>query len=348
MVMIAAALAAAVLYGAGAAVEQRQAAAAPRSLAGRPRLLLLLACQPLWLAGIAGQAGGFAAHAVALRSGPLAIVQVLVSSELIVAVVIVRIWSGRRLSRTSWAAALAVVLAVVAVVALASPRHAADSPHHVAAVAAGAVATGAGALAAAAIGLRATGGRRAVWLALAAGLADSCSAVVTMAFAHVASHGLAALATSWAGYAVIVCGIGNVLLTQTAYQAGRPMLTLPIIAAVTPVASVAVGIGLLGEAPRTGAVGAVAAGCAVLAASVALACLARSLPPAEPGGLESLKADPAAWDEAEGNWRRARESGERNALGDLVTRGREPRAGQRVMPAGQRALPPLLVRGGLE
>ena len=91
MMMIAAALAAAVLYGAGAAVEQRQAAAAPVSSAGRPRLLFLLARQPLWLLGIAVQIGGFAAHAVALRSGPLATVQMLVSAELIVAVVIVRI-----------------------------------------------------------------------------------------------------------------------------------------------------------------------------------------------------------------------------------------------------------------
>jgi hypothetical protein len=92
----------------------------------------------------------------------------------------------------------------------------------------------------------------------------------------VASHGLAALAASWTVYAVVVCGVGNVLLTQTAYQTGRPMLTLPIIAAVTPVASVAVGIGLLGEAPRTGVAGAVAAGFAVLVASLALACLART------------------------------------------------------------------------
>jgi hypothetical protein len=114
-----------------------------------------------------------------------------------------------------------------------------------------------------------------------------------MAFAHVASHGLAALATSWTGYAVIVCGIGNVLLTQTAYQAGQPMLTLPVIAAVTPVASVAVGIGLLGEAPRNGVIGGVAAGVAVGVASVALACLARSLPHPEREGQEPLKASQA-------------------------------------------------------
>ena len=91
IMMIVTALAAAVLYGAGAAVQQRQAAAVPESAAGRPRLLFLLARQPLWLLGIAAQIGGFAAHAAALRSGSLATVQMLVSAELVVAVVIVRV-----------------------------------------------------------------------------------------------------------------------------------------------------------------------------------------------------------------------------------------------------------------
>jgi drug/metabolite transporter (DMT)-like permease len=284
MVMLVTALAAAVLYGAGAAVEQRQAAAAPRSSAGRPRLLFLLARQPLWLLGIAAQVGGFAAHAVALRSGPLATVQMLVAGELIVAVVIVRLWSGRPLGRATWAAALAVVLAVAAFLAVTSPGHGhqAGHPDYNVAAALGALVSGGAALVAAAAGLRAAGQRRAVLLAVAAGLADTCSAVVTMAFSHVAGHGLAALATSWPLYAVAVCGAGNVLLTQTAYQAGRPMVTLPVIAAVTPVTSVAIGIGLLGETPRTGVAAAVTAVLAVLVASVALACLARSAPHAEP------------------------------------------------------------------
>src|SRR5487761_244048 len=127
MVMIATALVAAVLYGAGAAVEQRQAAAAPQSSAGRPRLLLLLVRQPLWLLGMLAQIGGFAAHAVALRTGPLATVQMLVAAELVVAVLIVRVWSGRPLSRGSWAAAFAVVAAIAAFLVLTAP-----SGHHAA------------------------------------------------------------------------------------------------------------------------------------------------------------------------------------------------------------------------
>jgi drug/metabolite transporter (DMT)-like permease len=286
IVMIVSALAAAALYGAGAAIEQRQAAAAPRSAAGRPRLLLLLARQPLWLAGIAAQIGGFAAHAVALRSGPLATVQMLVAGELVVAVVIVRFWSGRPLSKASWAAALTVVAAIAAFLVLTSPAghgHAGGLPQHALGAAAvlGAAVAGAAAVGSAVAGLRAEGRRRAVLLAVAAGLADSCSAVVTLAFSHVASHGLVPVVTSWSVYALVICGAGNVLLTQSAYQTGRPMITLPIISAVAPVASVAIGIGILGETPRTGVLGGVAAAAAVLVTSLALACLARLAPPPE-------------------------------------------------------------------
>ncbi len=298
MMMIATTLLAAVLYGAGAAVEQRQAAAAPESSAGRPRLLLLLVRQPLWLLGLAAQFGGFAAHAAALRSGPLATVQMLVALELVVAVVIVRCWSGRPLSRGSWPAALTVVAGIaIFLLVTSSGHHHATHPNYVGAAGLGAIVTGGSALVAVAAGLRAAGRRRAVLLAVAAGLADACSAVVTMAFSHGASHDLAAIATSWPVYAVVVCGIGNVLLTQTAYQTGQPMVTLPIIAAVTPVASVAIGIGLLGETPQTGVAGAVAAAFAVLITSLALARLARSAPHPEPAIRKSepaiRKSEPA-------------------------------------------------------
>jgi drug/metabolite transporter (DMT)-like permease len=233
---------------------------------------------------MAVQIGGFAAHASALRSGALTTVQMLVAMELVVAVVIVRIWSRRPLSRGSWAAALTVVAAIAVFLAVTSSghRHAASHPNYVAATALGAALLGGTALVAAVMGLRAAGRGRAVLLAVAAGLADACSAVVTMAFSHVASHGAVALFTSWAVYAVIVCGAGNVLLTQSAYQTGQPMVTLPIIAAVTPVASVAVGIGLLGETPQTGVAGAIVAGFAVLITSLALARLARSAHQDEP------------------------------------------------------------------
>jgi drug/metabolite transporter (DMT)-like permease len=284
IVMTACSLAAALLYGAGAAVEQRQAARAPRTAAGRPRLLALLVRQPLWLLGLAAQLAGFAAHAAALRTGPLAVVQVLVGGELVVAVVIVRLWSGRKLSGAAWIAALTVVAGIAsftALTSLANPSSSGADPGELARrctglpAAAGAALLGAAAAGTAVAGLRSGERRRAFLLALAAGLADACSAVVTMAFVHVAGHGAAALATSWAAYALIVAGTGNVLLTQTAYQAGRPLITLPLISAVSPLASVAVAAGLLGEKPGGGAGTIAAAGAVVVVTGLALAVLAR-------------------------------------------------------------------------
>src|SRR3954447_10601184 len=76
--MIVTSLAAAGLYGAAAALEQRQAERAPEESAGKFTLLVHLARNPLWLLGFAAQFGGFAVHAAALRSGPLDTVQMLI------------------------------------------------------------------------------------------------------------------------------------------------------------------------------------------------------------------------------------------------------------------------------
>ncbi|MBO0805079.1 MAG: hypothetical protein J2P25_18640, partial [Nocardiopsaceae bacterium] len=117
LVMISA-LFSAILYGIGAAVEQRQAATVPEESAGKPRLLAVLARRPTWLLGIAAQSGGFAAHAVALRSGQLAVVQMMVAGELIVAVLIVRCRYRQPLSPAGWAAALTVVAGIASFMAL--------------------------------------------------------------------------------------------------------------------------------------------------------------------------------------------------------------------------------------
>ena len=277
------ALTAAVLYGTGAALQQRQAAAAPSQAAGRPRLLLLLVRRPWWLLGIGVELGGFATHAVALRTGPLTIVQMLVASSLLFSVATVRLWSDRRLSWTAWAAVLAVIVGIASFVALASPAGGdagvPGMPGH-AGLAAACLATCAVPLAAA--GLAAAGSRRAVLLAVAAGLADAAIAVVTMAFSHAVSGGLTGMSGSWATYALMLGGPCSLLLTQTAYQAGRPMITLPVIAVVTPVASLAVGNLLLGESARLGVLSGAVAALAVLVTSAGLVVLAR-LTTGQPG-----------------------------------------------------------------
>jgi drug/metabolite transporter (DMT)-like permease len=287
------ALAAAVLYGAGAALQQRQAAATPSHAAGRPRLILLLIRRPWWLLGITGELAGFAAHAIALRTGPLTVVQMLTASSLLFSVATVGLWSGRRLGWTAWAAVLAVIAGIGSFVVLASPAAGAAASSGIAggsraaALAAGSLAVCAAPLAIS--GLAPTrlpfpllGRHRAVLLAVAAGLADAGMAVVTMAFTHAISGGLTGVIHSWATYALVLAGPCSLLLTQTAYQAGRAMITLPITAVVTPLASLAVGGLLLGESPRLGLLTGALAVLAVLAMSAGLVVLAR-LSTGQPG-----------------------------------------------------------------
>jgi len=282
-------LVAAVLYGVGAALQQQHAALAPAATSGRPRLLLHLAQQPLWVVGAVIQVTGFILHAVALRFGALAIVQMLVATSLIVSVTVVRIRSRQKLSPTSWFAALIVVAGVAVFLLLTTPPahprdHRHHAPHHQ--ILAAALTLAIVTVVITASGFRASGARRAGLLAAGAGLIDTGMAVATMEFTHVASQGVVAIVVSWSTYTLIVCGLGSLLITQSAFQAGHPLVSLPVLAAVTPAASVAVGFGLLEETIRMGAANVAGAGVAVIATSLGLAVLARSAP------REGLRVEP--------------------------------------------------------
>jgi hypothetical protein len=227
----------------------------------------------------------------------------LVATSLIVSVIVVRIWSGRSLSWTTWAAATTVVTGVATFLVLttmapgAGGRRAAHGPGHqaMAAVALLAIVT----IAVTVTGLRAVGPHRAGLLGTAAGVIDTAMAVVTMTFTHIVGLGPVAVVTSWSTYALIACGTASLQITQTAYQANHPLITLPLISAVTPAASVAVGFGILGETFHLGITSVVGAGLAVVSTSIALAVLAHSAsahagghspvsarPPGRPGTLE--------------------------------------------------------------
>src|SRR4051812_50230665 len=76
-----------------------QARAAPAEHALRPSLLVHLARQPAWLAGIGTQLVGFALLATALEMGSLSLVQAIVPAGLLVALPLAARVSGKRLRR---------------------------------------------------------------------------------------------------------------------------------------------------------------------------------------------------------------------------------------------------------
>jgi drug/metabolite transporter (DMT)-like permease len=249
---IALALMSAALFGAGVALQQRPASEVPMEFAARPGLLVRVARQPVWLAGVAAEIAAFALQIVALRHGSLVVVQPLLTTSLLFTVALAGSWTRQGVSRSEWAAVIAVVGGLAVFLAVASP-----SEHSSGLAGPGDwVVTGLPFAAILALlvwhGLHSTGRRRAATLGVAAGLGDAFMAVLTKAFAHVTDHGLHAALTSWTPYALCAAGITALLLTQTAYQTGLPKVSLPIITVADPLVSCGIGVGLFGDAIHLG------------------------------------------------------------------------------------------------
>jgi drug/metabolite transporter (DMT)-like permease len=238
---------AAMVFGAGVALQQRAAVSVPSRYAGRPGLLLRLIRKPMWLLGIAGDVGGLALQAAALRRGSLVVVQPVLTTSLLFTLALTAAWSHQPISRPEWGALIMILAGLSLFLVAAKPPDQATASADlrgwllcVAWVAAlAAVALGAG--------LRADGSARAALFGLAAGMADAFMAVLVKAFASSLGRGFPGVLRTWTPYAVVAAGIVALVLIQTAYQAGHPTVSLPVITVVDPLVSSLIGVTLFGE-----------------------------------------------------------------------------------------------------
>ena len=88
MIAVVAAIVAALVFGVASVADQRSTKRVKSRRALSPRIFLDLVRQPLWLASIGGTVIGFALQVLALRYGPLALVEPLLVCDLIFAVLI--------------------------------------------------------------------------------------------------------------------------------------------------------------------------------------------------------------------------------------------------------------------
>jgi len=85
-------------------------------------LVAFLIRQPLWLLGWAAAAGGFAFQAVALHSGQLSIVQPLLVTELVFALLLRRFWVHQHIATMAWTAAVITCAALTVFLSAAEPH----------------------------------------------------------------------------------------------------------------------------------------------------------------------------------------------------------------------------------
>jgi drug/metabolite transporter (DMT)-like permease len=211
------------------------------------RIALHLAVDPLWLIGLVAAAVGFLLYSVALHYGPLAVVQPLLVTELVSALILRRLWIRQAVAPRAWAAAVAVSVALAVFLLAAAPSGGAATAtvrQWVIVVAViGALVAG--------LSLLARSGsptRKAALLAIAASLAWALTAVfIKVATDTLASYGFVGMFLHWQVYAFAVCGAGAIVLQQAALHVGPLSVSQPLVVVVDPIASIILSVWLFNE-----------------------------------------------------------------------------------------------------
>jgi drug/metabolite transporter (DMT)-like permease len=244
-IAITAAILAALVFGISSVAEQRSTKRVKTQRALSPRILLDLVRQPLWVTAIGGTVVGFALQVVALRFGPIALVEPILVCDLIFAVLITACLR-RRGEWVMLAGAVATAAGVVGFLVIAHPSagKATVSFSVLLPLAAGLAAVVAGCLFVA----QRSQNLRPLALALACGVNYGVAAFLVKLVTGDFSGGLSHLLTNWPIYAVAVVGPVGFVLNQDAFQQGTLIApVMSIITAADPLVSIALGYVFLDE-----------------------------------------------------------------------------------------------------
>lgn len=261
--------------GAASVLQRRAALTVPESEAMRLSLIARLARQRVWLAGIGLVIVAAVCQAVALATGPIAVVQPIFVIELPATLLLAGSLMRVQLPRRTWYGVAAVTGGLAIGMASAAPGGGSTTVHGTAWIPALLISglVEAGLIAGA---LRTRGNPRGALLGLAAACGYALTAALMKdAMAQLGNGGLVGLLTSWQTYATAVVGVGALFLLQNALQAGTLVAVQPMLTLGDALISVGYGITLFGESLRTGwwllpellAIALIAAGCVELARS---------------------------------------------------------------------------------
>ena len=201
----------------------------------------------LWLLGWSAQIGAFVFQAIALHNGEVSVVQPLLVTELVVALVLRRAWLRERVATAAWGGAGLTCAGLAVFIAAAEPQGGGPTPtagHWVAAI----TACVAVAVVLTALGQRGSPARRAAMLATAAGVTWALEATFIKSTTDTLSQfGVAGMFTRWPVYALAVGGAAGVVLDQAALQAGPLRTAQPMLVIVDPLVSIPLSVWLFSE-----------------------------------------------------------------------------------------------------
>ncbi|RKR86304.1 hypothetical protein BDK92_0528 [Micromonospora pisi] len=235
------ALCAAACFATGAALQQRAARREPAHHTFDPRLFMRLLRRRSWLFGKIPDITGTLLQALALRYGPLTLVQPLLISGMFLAIPLEAALDRRRPHPRDVIAVTSCVVGLGAFLVVARPRPGVPEPTLMAWLGVG-LGSGLVVVVCLALAHRATSALRGTLLGVATGIFYAGVAVLLKAFTgRFFADPLDAL-TDWHLYALALAGLGGVMLNQNAFQNGPLAAPLTAITLVDPIASVVIGV----------------------------------------------------------------------------------------------------------
>ena len=237
-----------------------------------------LVSNPLWLFGWVALAGSFIFQALALHNGEMSVVQPLLVTELVFALVLRRLWIHQQIRDLTWWSAAVTCGSLALFVAVSEPTGGSAQPTSSAWVGA-TVATGGAAAILALIGMSGSPARRAATLGAATAILWALVATFIKAMTDTLTQfGPVGMFTHWPVYALIVVSIVAELLNQAALHVGPLSISQPFIVIVDPIVSIVLSVWIFAEVFTANAlrlsVGVIAFGIMCAAATV----LARTAP----------------------------------------------------------------------
>jgi drug/metabolite transporter (DMT)-like permease len=237
-----------------------------------------LVTNPLWLFGWIALAAAFVFQALALHNGTMSVVQPLLVTELVFALVLRRVWIHQDIRAITWWAAALTCVGLALFIAMSEPSGGtADPTGHAWVTAVVATAGAAGVLVV--LGLKGSAVRRAALLGAATSVLWALVAAFIKATTDsLTQFGLGGMFAHWPVYALAATGLAAELLNQAALHVGPLSVSQPLIVIVDPIVSIALSVWVYAETftesvPRL-AVGAFAFAGMCVAATV----LARTAP----------------------------------------------------------------------
>lgn len=272
LVAVVLSLVSAVAYAAAAVAQERLASRSPG-----PGTLRLLA-RGAWWWSVGLNAGAALLHVVALKYGPLTVVQPLGALTLVAAVPMGARLAGRRVSAVEWRGTALTLLGLAAILVTASG----PAPDDVLSVPEALTVAGA---TAALIGvLSRPGARPGLRHASASGVASGVASALTQTVTVAATDRSGPLlSVQVVGVALLVAAFaaGGLLLSQTAYRGGLGG-PLAMVTLANPLAAAVIGLALLGERLQGGPAGVLLALAGAGLASWGVVLLSRAAPAAVP------------------------------------------------------------------